>query len=49
MHGMWVPWSGTKILHASWPNIQSKKKKKKDAVVTNSVKTLKMAHIKNKP
>ena len=28
---------------------KAKKKKKKDAVVTNSVKTLKMAHIKNKP
>ena len=45
-----IPGSGTKMPHASWPKRnQEKKKNKKNRsnIVTNSIKTLKMVHIKN--
>ena len=38
-----IPGQGVKIPHASWPTNQNLKQKK---FVTNSIKTLKMVHIK---
>ena len=38
----WSPGQGAKILHAFWPKNQSIKQN----IVTNSIKTLKMIHIK---
>ena len=42
-----VPGWRAKIPSASWPE-KKKKKKSKSNIVTNSVKTLKMVHIKKK-
>ena len=42
----WIPSWGTKIPHASWP--KKNKTQNRNIIVTNSIKTLKMAHIKKK-
>ena len=41
-----IPHQGTKIPHASWPKNQNMNNRSN--VVTNSLSTLKMVHIKNK-
>ena len=38
-----IPGRGGKILHASWPKNQNMKQKQ---YLTNSIKTLKMVHVK---
>ena len=43
-----IPGQGAKIPHAFQPKNQNIKKKKINNIVTNSIKTLKMVHIKNK-
>ena len=40
------PWSGSYILHASWPKNQNIRISRSNTV-PNSIKTLKMVHIKN--
>ena len=40
-----IPGQGVRIPHASWPKNQSIKNR--SSIVTNSIKTLKMVHIKN--
>ena len=41
-----IPGQGAKIPHASWPKNQ-KNIKNRSSIVKNSIKTLKMVHIKN--
>ena len=41
-----IPGRGAKISHASWP--KKPNHKNKNNIVTNSIKTLKMVHIKRK-
>ena len=46
-----IPGQGVKVPHPLWPtnqNILKKKKKTRNNIVTNSIKTLKMVHIKKK-
>ena len=43
-----IPGRGAKIPHASRPKNQNIKKKKRSNIVTDSIKTLKMVHIKKK-
>ena len=42
----WIPGRGAKISHASWP--KTPKHENKNNIATNSIKTLKMVHIKGK-
>ena len=41
-----IPGWGAKILHDLWPKQQNLIKKKRSNIVTNSIKTLKIVHIK---
>ena len=43
----WIPGRGAKISHGLWPKNQNIKNKNRSNIVTNSVKTFKMVHIKN--
>ena len=40
-----IPGQGAKILHTSWPRNQNQNRSN---IVTNSIKTLKMVHIRSK-